>query len=56
MKSSETLIKVLRYLRRYWIFLGMSLIFAAVTVVLTLYVPVLTGCAKIGRASCRERV
>ena len=43
MKSSETLIKVLRYLRRYWIFLGMSLIFAAVTVVLTLYVPVLTG-------------
>ncbi len=43
MKSSETLIKVLRYLRRYWFFLGMSLIFAAVTVVLTLYVPVLTG-------------
>ena len=43
MKSRETLLKVLRYLRRYWIFLGMSLVFAAVTVVLTLYVPVLTG-------------
>lgn len=42
-QSGQTLIKVLRYLRRYWFFLILSLIFAGVTVVLTLYVPVLTG-------------
>ena len=42
MKTGD-LIKVLRYLRRYWLFLGLSLLFAAVTVLFTLYVPVLTG-------------
>lgn len=35
--------KVLRYLRKYKIFLVMSLIFAAVSVALTLYVPILVG-------------
>ena len=41
--GGRTFIKVLRYLRRYWLFLGLSLLFAAVTVLFTLYVPVLTG-------------
>ncbi|MCI9190112.1 MAG: ABC transporter ATP-binding protein [Lachnospiraceae bacterium] len=38
-----TLRKVLNYIRRYWLMVGLSLILAAVTVVLTLYVPILTG-------------
>lgn len=41
--SRQTLKKVLQRLRRYWFFLLGSLILAAVTVVLTLYIPVLTG-------------
>ena len=41
--QKETLRKVLHYIRRYWFFLGLSLLLAAVTVALTLYVPVLTG-------------
>ena len=35
--------QVLSYIRRYWLLVGFSLILAAVTVVLTLYVPILTG-------------
>ena len=35
--------RVLNYIRRYWLMVGFSLILAAVTVVLTLYVPILTG-------------
>ena len=35
--------QVLRYIRRYWFMVGFSLVLAAVTVVLTLYVPILTG-------------
>ena len=31
--------QVLRYIRRYWFMVGFSLVLAAVTVVLTLYVP-----------------
>lgn len=38
-----TMGKVLRYIRRYWLLVGLSLILAAVTVTLTLYVPILTG-------------
>lgn len=38
-----TLKKVLNYIRRYWLLVGLSLILAAVTVVLTLYIPILTG-------------
>lgn len=38
-----TLGKVLNYIRKYWFMVGASLILAAVTVVLTLYVPILTG-------------
>ena len=47
-KTSEksrksTVGKVLHYIRRYWGFLAVSLILAVVTVVLTLYVPILIG-------------
>lgn len=38
-----TLKKVLNYIRRYWFMVGLSLVLAAVTVILTLYVPILTG-------------
>ena len=60
-----TLRKVLRYIRKYWIYLALSVVMAAITVTLTLYLPILTGRVidliieqgrEIGRASCRERV
>ena len=35
--------QVLSYIRRYWLLVGLSVILAAVTVVLTLYIPILTG-------------
>ncbi len=38
-----TLRQVLNYIRRYWLMVGFSLFLAAVTVLLTLYVPILTG-------------
>ena len=34
--------QVLNYIRRYWLMVGLSLALAAVTVVLTLYIPILT--------------
>ena len=42
-KQMEALKQVLVYIRRYWLLVGFSLILAAVTVILTLYVPILTG-------------
>lgn len=42
-KQSETLKKVLRYIKRYRWYLVLSLVFAVVTVAATLYIPVLTG-------------
>lgn len=42
-QQKRTLKKVLRYIRRYWGYLGCSVILAAVTVALTLYLPILTG-------------
>ena len=41
--QKSTLRKVLRYIRRYWGYLGTSIILAAVTVALTLYLPILIG-------------
>lgn len=38
-----TLRKVLRYIRKYWLYLAASIIMAAITVALTLYLPILTG-------------
>ena len=35
--------KVFSYIRHYWIFLAMSIVMAAVTVILTLYLPILSG-------------
>ncbi len=43
--TKNTIKKVLQYIKRYWGFVIMSLIFAAVTVALTLYIPYLTGTA-----------
>ena len=34
---------MLRYIRKYWVYLALSIIMAAVTVTLTLYLPILTG-------------
>lgn len=43
MTQKETLKKVLKYISKYWLVMLLSLLLAAVTVVLTLYVPILTG-------------
>lgn len=42
-QQKKTLGKVLRYIKRYWGYLGCSIVLAAVTVALTLYVPILIG-------------
>ena len=39
----DTFRKILHYIRRYWFFVALSLLFAAATVALTLYFPILTG-------------
>ena len=41
--QKKTLRKVLRYIRKYWLYLAASIIMAAITVALTLYLPILTG-------------
>jgi ATP-binding cassette subfamily B protein len=41
--NKQTLLKVLKYINKYWIFVLLSVVFAAVTVAFTLYVPVLIG-------------
>ena len=41
--QKATLLKVLHYIRKYWIYLVLSIVMAAVTVTLTLYLPILTG-------------
>ncbi len=38
-----TLGKILRYIRKYWFFVILSLVLAALTVAFTLYIPILTG-------------
>ncbi len=38
-----TLKKVLRYIRRYWLLVGLSIVLAALSVAATLYIPILTG-------------
>ena len=42
-KQTQTIIKILKYIRRYWGFLGISIILSAMTVVCSLYLPLLTG-------------
>lgn len=41
--QKATILKVLHYIRKYWIYLVLSILMAAVTVTLTLYLPILTG-------------
>ncbi len=38
-----TIGKILKYIKKYWFFVGFSLVLAALTVAFTLYVPILTG-------------
>lgn len=42
-RQKETLFKLLKYIKKYWFYLGASIIMAAVSVALTLYIPILTG-------------
>lgn len=39
----ETMIRVLRYIRRHAVLVALSILFAAISVVTTLYLPILTG-------------
>lgn len=43
MNQKETLKKILKYIRKYWFVVASSIILATVTVVFTLYIPILTG-------------
>ncbi len=43
MSQKEALKKILNYISKYWFVLILSLLLAVVTVVLTLYIPILTG-------------
>ena len=42
-KQKEILFKVLKHIRKYWLYLGVSIVMAAFTVALILYLPILTG-------------
>lgn len=42
-QQKQALIKVINYIKKYWLYLGSSVILAAVTVALTLYLPILIG-------------
>ena len=43
-KNQMAILKqVLQYIRKYWLLVGLSVVLAAVTVVLTLYIPILIG-------------
>ena len=43
MDQKETIRKILKYIRKYWFAVVFSLLLAALTVALTLYIPILTG-------------
>jgi len=43
MQQKTTIAKVLKYIRKYWFMVILSVFLAGLTVVLTLYVPILTG-------------
>lgn len=42
-KQTRTTVKILKYIKRYWGFLGISILLSTVTVVCSLYLPLLTG-------------
>jgi ATP-binding cassette subfamily B protein len=41
--QKDTMRKILRYIKKYWFYLAASILMAAVTVTLTLYLPILSG-------------
>lgn len=41
--QKSTMKKIFRYIKKYWFYLLLSIVLAAVSVVLTLYLPILTG-------------
>ena len=41
--QTGTLRKVMRYLKRYWLLMALSILFAGLTVAMTLYIPILVG-------------
>lgn len=41
--QKKTILRILRYIKKYRIYVGLSILFAAVTVALTLYIPILIG-------------
>ena len=41
--QKETVLKVIQYIKKYWFYLAVSIVMAALTVTLTLYLPILTG-------------
>ena len=42
-RQKETLGRILKYMKKYWLFLGLSIALAVISVFLTLYIPILTG-------------
>lgn len=42
-KQKETVLKVLRYIKRYWSYVIASILLAGITVISTLYIPILVG-------------
>ena len=42
-KQKQTLGKIISYISHYWFLLGISVLLAAASVILTLYIPILTG-------------
>lgn len=42
-RQRETIHKIVSYIKKYWWLILVSLLFAGITVVLTLYLPILTG-------------
>lgn len=43
MNKKETIINILRYIKKYWLLCLLSLMLTAISVVLTLYIPILVG-------------
>ena len=42
-RQKETLGRILKYMKKYWLFLGLSIALAVISVILTLYIPILKG-------------
>lgn len=42
-RQKETLLKVFQYIKNYWFYVGVSMVFAVTSALLTLYVPIVIG-------------